>query len=55
MNKLYCGENLEVWRDKITDESVDLIYLDPPFKSEENYNIILRAKINYYIIKRLLL
>jgi len=39
MNKLYYGDNLEVLRDKMPDESVDLIYLDPPFQSEKNYNI----------------
>ena len=32
-NKLYYGDNLDVLRDYITDESVDLIYLDPPFNS----------------------
>jgi len=32
-NQLYFGDNLEVLRDKIPTESVDLIYLDPPFNS----------------------
>jgi 16S rRNA G966 N2-methylase RsmD len=32
-NKLYFGDNLEVLRDKVSDESVDLVYLDPPFNS----------------------
>jgi len=40
MNKLYYGDNLEVLREKILDNSVDLIYLDPPFQSGKNYNII---------------
>lgn len=40
MNNLYYGDNFEVLRDKIPDESVDLIYLDPPFGSGKNYNII---------------
>jgi len=31
-NKLYYGDNLKVLRELIPDESVDLIYLDPPFK-----------------------
>ena len=30
-NRLYYGDNLDVLRDHIPDESVDLIYLDPPF------------------------
>jgi len=30
-NQLYFGDNLEVLRDKVPAESVDLIYLDPPF------------------------
>ncbi|MBN2380050.1 hypothetical protein JXM67_09645 [candidate division WOR-3 bacterium] len=33
-NQLYFGDNLEALRDKIPDESVDLIYLDPPFNSK---------------------
>ena len=40
MNKLYFGDCLEVLRDSISDESVDLVYLDPPFKSQRDYNII---------------
>jgi len=40
MNKLYFGDNLEVLRDKIESNTVDLIYLDPPFQSGKNYNII---------------
>lgn len=39
-NKLYFGDNLDILRDKIPDNSVDLIYLDPPFKSGKTYNII---------------
>ncbi|MBI4721951.1 MAG: restriction endonuclease [Candidatus Stahlbacteria bacterium] len=39
-NKLYFGDNLDILRDKVPDNSVDLIYLDPPFKSGKNYNII---------------
>ena len=46
MNKLYYGDNLEVLRDKIPDESVDLIYLDPPFQSGKNYNIIFAPQTN---------
>jgi site-specific DNA-methyltransferase (adenine-specific) len=43
-NKLYFGDCLEVLRDKIPDETVDLIYLDPPFKSEKEYNIIFQKE-----------
>ena len=44
MNILYFGDNLEVLREKIANESVDLIYLDPPFQSGRNYNIIFSPK-----------
>lgn len=40
MNTLYYGDNLEVLRLHIDPESVDLIYLDPPFKSDQNYNVL---------------
>ena len=33
-NALYYGDNLDVLRDSIAGESVDLIYLDPPFNSQ---------------------
>ncbi|HUT02648.1 MAG TPA: site-specific DNA-methyltransferase [bacterium] len=39
-NVLYYGDNLEVLRLHVKDESVDLIYLDPPFKSDQNYNVL---------------
>lgn len=39
MNKLVLGDNLEILK-KIEDESVDLIYLDPPFFSNRNYEVI---------------
>jgi DNA modification methylase len=39
-NQLYYGDNLEVLRTKIKDESVDLCYIDPPFNSKRNYNQI---------------
>lgn len=40
MNRLYYGDNLEVMREHIADESVDLVYLDPPFNSNRAYNVI---------------
>jgi DNA modification methylase len=43
MNKLYFGDNLDVLREHIKDESVDLIYLDPPFNSDANYNVLFRT------------
>jgi hypothetical protein len=42
-NKLFFGDNLDVLREKIKDESVDLIYLDPPFNSSANYNVLFKA------------
>jgi site-specific DNA-methyltransferase (adenine-specific) len=36
-NTLYYGDNLEVLRSKIKDESIDLCYIDPPFNSKRNY------------------
>ncbi len=43
MNALYYGDNLSVLREHIKDESVDLIYLDPPFNSKANYNILFQT------------
>ncbi len=40
MNTLYFGDNLEVLREKIENNTIDLIYLDPPFQSGKNYNLI---------------
>jgi len=40
MNKLYYGDNLDVLRRHIDDESVDLVYLDPPFNSNASYNVL---------------
>jgi site-specific DNA-methyltransferase (adenine-specific) len=45
MNTLYFGDNLEILRDKIPSDYVDLIYLDPPFKSGKNYNIIFQPEL----------
>jgi len=42
-NHLFYGDNLEILRDYIPDESVDLVYLDPPFNSNANYNVLFRA------------
>jgi site-specific DNA-methyltransferase (adenine-specific) len=42
MNTLYFGDNLDVLREHIKDESVDLIYLDPPFNSNASYNVLFK-------------
>src|SRR5947207_3560496 len=39
-NDLYFGDNLDVLRRHIADESVDLVYLDPPFNSNADYNVL---------------
>ena len=43
-NALYYGDNLTVLREHVPDESVDLVYLDPPFNSNASYNILFREK-----------
>lgn len=42
-NHLYYGDNLKVLRDSIRGESVDLIYLDPPFNSNASYNVLFKG------------
>jgi len=39
-NILYYGDNLDILRRYIRDETIDLIYLDPPFKSNQDYNVL---------------
>ena len=43
-NSLYYGDNLDILRRYVQDESVDLIYLDPPFNSNQTYNILFQEK-----------
>jgi hypothetical protein len=43
-NKLYYGDNLQVLREYIPDKSVDLIYLDSPFNSRQDYNVLFAEK-----------
>ena len=43
-NKLYFGDNLNILRENVADESVDLIYLDPPFNSNATYNVLFRER-----------
>lgn len=42
-NALYYGDNLAVLRESIKDETVDLVYLDPPFNSNASYNVLFKA------------
>jgi DNA modification methylase len=42
-NVLHCGDNLDVLRHEISDESIDLIYLDPPFNSSVSYSAVFKA------------
>lgn len=39
-NVLYYGDNLDILRRYIRDESIDLVYLDPPFNSNASYNVL---------------
>lgn len=39
---LYYGDNLDILRRYIPDESIDLIYLDPPVNSSRSYNVLFR-------------
>ncbi len=41
-NTLFYGDNLEILREYIPDESVDLIYLDPPFNSNRSYSVLFK-------------
>jgi hypothetical protein len=43
-NKLYYGDNLDVLHRYVKDESVDLVYLDPPFNSRQDYNVLFKEK-----------
>jgi len=42
MNQLYYGDNLDIMTNKLGPQSVDLVYLDPPFNSNRNYNLMYR-------------
>ena len=42
-NTLFYGDNLDILRAYIEDETVDLVYLDPPFNSNANYNVLFKA------------
>ena len=44
MGTLYYGDNLDILRRYVADESVDLVYLDPPFNRAQNYNAFFQEK-----------
>jgi len=43
MGRLYFGDNLDMMRSHLADESVDLVYLDPPFNSKAQYNVLFKT------------
>jgi len=43
-NQLYFGDNLDILRRYLADDSVDLVYLDPPFNSNASYNVLFKEK-----------
>ncbi len=43
MPTLYYGDNLGVMREHLKDAGVDLIYLDPPFNSQRDYNVLYKS------------
>ena len=43
-NTLFYGDNLPILREYIPDESIDLIYLDPPFNSNRTYNVLFKQE-----------
>ncbi len=44
MGTLYYGDNLDILKRYVADESVDLVYLDPPFNSAQDYNAFFMEK-----------
>ncbi|MCY3710834.1 MAG: hypothetical protein OXG26_18235 [Caldilineaceae bacterium] len=47
-NKLYFGDNLDILRQHVDDESVDLIYLDPPFNTSP-VSMTKNVSFNYFM------
>lgn len=43
-NLFYYGDNIDILRQHVKDETVDLIYLDPPFNSSQNYSVLFAEK-----------
>ena len=50
-NKLYFGDNLGILREHVSTESVDLIYLDPPFNSSATYSFSVAALYERRLLK----
>jgi site-specific DNA-methyltransferase (adenine-specific) len=50
-NKLYFGDNLGILREHVATESVDLIYLDPPFNSSATYNVLFKEKSGLPVLR----
>lgn len=48
MATLFFGDNLNILRESIKDESVDLIYLDPPFNSKRDYNLLFKSSAEWW-------
>ena len=48
-NTLFYGDNLDVLRESVASESVDLIYLDPAFNSNATYNVLFRAPAGLFV------
>ena len=46
MNKLFFGDNLDVLQEHVKEGSVDLVYLDPPFNSKAQYNLLYETPDN---------
>jgi len=46
-NQLYYGDNLPILKEYIKDETIDLIYLDPPFNSNRNYNVLFKDESGF--------
>ena len=46
-NTLFYGDNLPILREYIPDESVDLVYLDPPFNSNRSYNVLFKDETGH--------
>ena len=44
MNTLFYGDNLEILRNHVPNETADLVYLDPPFNSARNYNLLFKQR-----------
>jgi site-specific DNA-methyltransferase (adenine-specific) len=43
-NVLFYGDNLPILREHLSDESIDLVYLDPPFNSNRSYNVLFKEE-----------